>query len=116
MNFKALTVASIAAVAIGNPAQAFWVDTQKTCEINLTQAQNLRNGVYADLGLRAPTWSGRVKATKNSVGATSIGGKLITNCVTEFKAQGNTYIQGYAVEKKDNQYFVVMGGGVLLRN
>ena len=120
MNIKALTASSIVSLTIVGtiapvPADAFWYDTQKTCEVNLIKAQNLRNSIYTDLGLPAPTWSGKVKATKNSVGATTIGGKLITNCITEFKAQGNTYIQGYAIEKKDNQTFVIAGSGILIR-
>ena len=118
MNFKALaTTALIAATSLvaAPKAEAFWGPSkQDVCEANYSHVQNLRNGIFSNLGLGTPNWTGSVASANKNANAPALGYKVITGCVTQYTYDGTTYIQGYNVEKTGDQYYISLAPHIQL--
>ena len=118
MNIKALTATALVAVTslvTAPKAEAFWGPSKKSvCEHVYSDVQNLRNKLFADGGLSAPSWSGSVTVADKNSAAPVLGYKVVTGCVTQYTLDGNTYIQGYNVEQGNDQYYIALAPHVSL--
>ena len=117
--FKALALAAatVAATAVATPAHAFWNNNQKLCEGNLPFAQQLRTKMITELGMAAPTFTGKVSAGKVNPSIPALGYKQVTGCVTQFSWLGDNYIQSFNVEldASSDQYYINLGDARELR-